>query len=421
MQDERETKGFSGLSSLVSNVDEAGAEETSLPTPGKDTASKQNQTQQHSRPDNSEPMSTVTQAENEQPIPESRAKGIVSPDYTAARAWPRFFARTLDLWLESLIVVFLILVIYIAFPTIRSYLQLPSNNIGRGLIILPLAFLVDSGIYAIFKNTAGKSLLGLHVTDIRGNPLNAYTYLLRNFRVWFSGTWIGLPLISLIGMGLQGMRIDKGKPATYDEARGHRVYAAPIGFLRKAAFAGVFIGFVAIFITAANFDGLNQEPPSTIASNPTNNIRKPAPSLNYWTNPETNRRAIVPEDWNIKSSKNSSGDTVWEFIHNSGRAVIFLAAQQAPGMSLSDYVAGYRENLTNTMHFYGHGKFQSTGNHQRWRVEGTMIKAPDNIMHIQVDKKGATYWRIVIFQEVPVKDTNHDVAELAEKLWETEQ
>lgn len=306
-------------------------------------------------------------------------------------------------------------------PFIRRQLLLPDNDMLASIIFLPFALLVDSAIYAIFGNTPGKALLGLSVTDIRGNSLSRVAYLLRNLHVWVFGMWFGLPLISLIGMAHQGIRVDKGKPATYDEAANYRVWAEPIGVLRITAFTVFAIGLISIFIAIQGVGKYYKEHEGTIASNAYGNRNHVEAKPAVWINPDTGRKVAISGVWNVKAEKNSTGQTVWAFIHSSGRALVVLGVEHVPGVTLHDYVSGYQHNVKGIMQFNSIGEFSHNAGLRVWKDDGEASNARGSRVHVQIEKLGSYYWRVVTIQEVPANFTNRDVKALMRQLWATVQ
>jgi hypothetical protein len=103
------------------------------------------------------------------------------------------------------------------------------------------ALLVDVLIYRAFGNTPGKAWLGLQVKTVNGSPLEFTQYLTRNGKFYVSGLALGLPIIGLITIAYQSIRLRKGLQASYDESTGSRVYEKPVSWIRKISFGGAFI------------------------------------------------------------------------------------------------------------------------------------------------------------------------------------
>jgi len=108
------------------------------------------------------------------------------------------------------------------------WIQRPQSDAIFGLlVILPLAFVADAGVYGLFGNTLGKKLLRVRVSSTDGRLLGFAAYLKRNFEVWWFGLAAGLPIISLIMMLYQWRRVANREPTGYDIGR-YRVDASPL-------------------------------------------------------------------------------------------------------------------------------------------------------------------------------------------------
>lgn len=159
-----------------------------------------------------------------------------------AKAWPRFFARTFDLWWESLLVGFATAVsLALINPNFADWINKPGSEALFGMLILPIVLFFDAVMYSLVGNTPGKMLLGLKVTSIGGIPLEFGEYFSRNMSVWFSGLALGFPLISLFTMANQHKRLGKGEPASYDYGPNYKVQAKPLGGFQITAFVILFI------------------------------------------------------------------------------------------------------------------------------------------------------------------------------------
>ena len=180
-------------------------------------------------------------------------------DFSLANPWPRFFARTFDVWLEGLPVAIILIAVIPWF--------LRNNSLGALLLLsvfsLPAVFFLDALVFAVAGNTPGKALLGLKVVTTDGKPLSFDQYMRRNLSVWLRGYALGLPLVFLFTMESQYRRLSKGQQASYDEAEGFKVLAMPTGLTRKIVFGSVFV----FLFLLAGVAGSIGEKVSTKASN----------------------------------------------------------------------------------------------------------------------------------------------------------
>ena len=204
--------------------------------------------------------------------------------YPIATRWPRFFARTFDVWWEILVLFFL------AFCLHAVAVTTPSSSMLHGLLewmggtkwfffwmlmlCLPLAFILDTVIYSLFGNTPGKAFLGLKVGYLsNASPLSFGRYLARNLRVWMEGFAFGLGLsfVGLFMMVYQARRLGKGQQASYDQSADYRVRAKPIGGVRKCSFGVLFlvVFLVAKMIVGFGFGiAINRITDSPLVNNP---------------------------------------------------------------------------------------------------------------------------------------------------------
>lgn len=134
-----------------------------------------------------------------------------------AGAWRRFLARVLDLWLISLPTSILA-----AAALARFWPQFMGQPYALHLLALAgfaLVLLIEVGVYGCCGNTAGKALFGITITTLDGTPLTAAQYLRRQLGVFCYGFALGLPVISLIAMAAQGLRLSSGEPTVYDAGK----------------------------------------------------------------------------------------------------------------------------------------------------------------------------------------------------------
>ena len=124
-----------------------------------------------------------------------------------AASLERFAARSIDFTLESWLVA-LLGGLFIEVDNLNMFLLI--------IIITPIAFLLDSLVYAVCGNTLGKKIFGIMtVEEATGLKVSAGRYFLRNLYVYFAG--YGLGIVSLITFVGQWSRVSNGKATTYDE------------------------------------------------------------------------------------------------------------------------------------------------------------------------------------------------------------
>lgn len=129
--------------------------------------------------------------------------------------WRRFFARSFDIGLATLLISFIFIYMirngFIAFsqPIITAF----------GLFLLPLSLLADAAIMGLFSTTPGKALLNIKVRKNDGKNLSFADAIERNAYVFFNGLALGIPLITMISQAYQFNRLSKKHSTSYDDGR----------------------------------------------------------------------------------------------------------------------------------------------------------------------------------------------------------
>jgi uncharacterized RDD family membrane protein YckC len=150
-----------------------------------------------------------------------------------AGCWRRFFARSFDVYVDAFVAVVICIVLFLMARAAHIGPIPKGFFIALGLFFLPIVLVVDALLLTIFGNTPGKALMAVHVVNANGERLDGLDYLKRNIRLWVSGYGLGIPIVSLVTMIWQGVRVGKGKPASYDVKAGTRVLSRPVGIVRK--------------------------------------------------------------------------------------------------------------------------------------------------------------------------------------------
>lgn len=169
----------------------------------------------------------------------------VTPDAEAtpdelATPWRRFWARSLDLTVSSLLVGALIGVIR---PNLATYAGVSSGMQGLILLsLLPVALTMDALIYGAMGNTPGKAIAAVKVLrEGSGQPLSVLTYLGRNFGVYVFGLGLGLPIINLLTLCFAYRRAAAAEVSVWDRFCGSRAYALSGAAARTWVTAGVYV------------------------------------------------------------------------------------------------------------------------------------------------------------------------------------
>jgi uncharacterized RDD family membrane protein YckC len=343
------------------------------------------------------------------PLPQ---KNEVNPgSLPLATRWPRYFARTFDMWWETLLVAYttgLVLGHYSAWFVVL--INKPGTSFWFGILCLPVAMLLDAMLFAIAGNTPGKALLGIKVTQLDGSALSFGQYITRNFLCWASGYAFGLPLANLVTMYKQSTRVQKGLPATYDEGLAFRVHVRPFRTWRATLFIVLFLGLLGLMGYLNNMENASQR----------DSIRKRQESY-FWENPTTQVRASVEANWKHSTQTNEEGQRVYVFNELTNHAVIILAEEMSSGnFTLDDYVRAFRNASKANMSFSDEGRYFIKYESPAWQCLGRMTNVNNaNRLSVQIVQRGASFWRTVSIQTMPYDYSDAMAKELQSALWST--
>ncbi|MEJ2368957.1 MAG: RDD family protein [Acidobacteriota bacterium] len=171
----------------------------------------------------------------------------------AANRWARFFARSFDIFWETILLTIAISIpveLYDGLVRPRKPLSLPNGAVGDefwNLGLLVVVLVLDACIFAAAGNTPGKALFRIRVVDLNGKRLRFAAYLKRNFSLWVRGLAFGIPLVNLVTMVVQFERLGRGERASYDASGGYEVGARAMGAIRLT-FAVIVIVFTYMLI-----------------------------------------------------------------------------------------------------------------------------------------------------------------------------
>lgn len=112
--------------------------------------------------------------------------------------WRRFFARTIDLLLFSMLIQFLIFVVFRLRPLPSEFLM-TLMGIGYGFLYVP----VEALLLHKWGTTPGKWAMGMHLEWIQGGNLPYWEAIYRSWRVLKYGMAFGIPFVQL---GFQMLR-----------------------------------------------------------------------------------------------------------------------------------------------------------------------------------------------------------------------
>ena len=161
---------------------------------------------------------------------------LASNGDTLVNPWSRWVARYLiDFHFEHIVC---IVVLYAAFESSYDF-----RNPVLNIIAIPLSFILDSAVYAVFGNTLGKWLFGIKHVEKSNLKISAKRYFVRNIRVYCSGCGFGIPIVNVFCFIAQHARVSCGEQSTYDNKMGIKTV------LSKPSSLKIFFGnIVAIFM-----------------------------------------------------------------------------------------------------------------------------------------------------------------------------
>jgi hypothetical protein len=113
-----------------------------------------------------------------------------------AAAWPRYWARMLDLLIGAAAGGLVLAVVAPQFFSAKVFTE-PAGEIWLNMIFVPIALVLDAVCGAAFGNTPGKAIAGLRVRTLRNERPALGDLITRNLRLYFSGLAMGFPLITL--------------------------------------------------------------------------------------------------------------------------------------------------------------------------------------------------------------------------------
>lgn len=179
-------------------------------------------------------MEAIIQAE------EVAHAGHAEVEIELATAWPRFWARVLDI---SILAFPVGMLIGLLFPSLMVLdLDTRAAEIVIGILALPVIMVIDALLLALFGTSPGKAIVGLKVVDMEMRKLSTETALRRNFLLYLKGLVAGIPLLNLVGYGKGHADVRERGFTSWDEATDSRVIENDYHIARAAIAAVIVIG-----------------------------------------------------------------------------------------------------------------------------------------------------------------------------------
>ncbi|MFZ2187797.1 MAG: RDD family protein [Candidatus Moraniibacteriota bacterium] len=177
------------------------------------------------------------------PVVEGRVDEKKSnPDsVTTVRPWIRYWARSLDVIVFSLIFgVFLGIFIPSLLETSDTFLT---------LLILFVWIFAEAALLNTWGTTPGKWLLRVNLKSPEGSKLEFSKALNRSFAVWFRGLGLGIPIVSLFTLSSAYSYLNKEGATTWDKDGHFTVTHEKIGFIRATVAIIIVIIFLLLIIS----------------------------------------------------------------------------------------------------------------------------------------------------------------------------
>jgi len=120
-----------------------------------------------------------------------------------------------------------------------------GNGAMLGLVLLPVAMLIDAGIQFVLGNTLGKKIAGIRLETYTHERLILQTCIFRNLDVYIKGMGLGIPVVSLFTYMNAYGKLSSGKMVSWDERLFTRVFNINANIYRTTALAAAFFSFAA--------------------------------------------------------------------------------------------------------------------------------------------------------------------------------
>lgn len=329
------------------------------------------------------------------------------PEAPRARPWPRWLARTFDVWWHTgLVATVLGYILCRTSPGFLRWLETPFGWKLFGLVCIPAGMLLDALVQAAAGNTPGKAMLGLRVMTADGRLPSLPELIGRNMGVWSAGIGFGLPAICLLTMARQGLRLRRGEAASYDDDY-FLVRASPVRRWRKAAFG---VAFAILFLVVVVLDAMDRQDSRQMAA-----VLAAPPYA--WTNPATGRMVAIPPQWRYETFTDDDGTLLHVFTEHTDHAVVLLGAEAHGEATIAQYTRALTERLAGQFELPG-GEVDEFRGKPSWVVTGEEKDGAARVRLRVVEVNGKA-WRMMAMQSPPAAYTDDVVRALDETLWDT--
>jgi len=170
--------------------------------------------------------------------------------------WRRFYARTIDLFFCSFIVVALIGFIFSLFAPqmVPGILETLKNPLLSGVIVYVFWVPLEAFFLSRVGATPGKQLFGIQVLDQSGQKLSYSDAMQRTFLLWIKGEGLGIPIVAIVTRLFAYKRLKNTGTTLWDTAMGTVVTHKEFTMVRTIACV-IVLGTVAIITAVLSLAG----------------------------------------------------------------------------------------------------------------------------------------------------------------------
>jgi len=158
---------------------------------------------------------------------DSEAVVIKIPSFSLdSHPWRRYFARTIDVVIFANLLFFVLILVYIFFPSILPSENNLTNEEQTFFYLMLLSFFyvpTEALLLSITGSTPGKFIFGISVVSKDGSKLGFVTALERTISAWIKGFAFGLPGISLFTMLYSYKKLKNTGITSWDKSHNTRV------------------------------------------------------------------------------------------------------------------------------------------------------------------------------------------------------
>jgi len=148
------------------------------------------------------------------------------------------------------------IVLEVIAPSLFTTSKGGANDQMIGIVLLPIAMVLDALVYAIFRNTPGKWLCGIQVLSVTGQRTSPSKYLHRNFKIYVFGLAFGIGLIALFTLIHSYRKVASEQLVSWDKELDTRALRVRGGTWRTVVTASLYllllVSLIALGVSAAN-------------------------------------------------------------------------------------------------------------------------------------------------------------------------